>query len=203
MLAEFDGERQADIAETDDADVGVVEVHRAGKWLRVRQAGEVLEPGVIRCTRWLDAPATGLGQHGHAARWRGCVVSGNNLAWLVFVIRQLRLQRIDFGLEGLVFAGGALQVVAGERHSVTQPFGCEQVGDFVELVAGAAKSFDLDVALIDETVDQVVGLADTDAQGIAEFALGEFGVLFQQVQDAEVGELLGGHAGRLRTFVQS
>jgi hypothetical protein len=104
-------------------------------------------------------------------------------------LRDLGLQRFDFGLEGFVFEGFALEVVAGERHAVAKPFGGEQIGDLVEFVTGTAKGFDLDVTFFDEAVEEVVDLGDADAQHPGQFTLAEVGVFFEGAQDAKVAVL--------------
>ena len=110
---------------------------------------------------------------------------------------QLGAQAGELGLQGFVFPGLALQVGAGEGQALVEAFRGEQVGELFQLVVTALEVAKLDVAFGQQGLEQVVGVADADAQFRRQLPLGEVGPLFQQAQEVVVagGVVVGARGG--------
>jgi len=68
----------------------------------------------------------------------------------------------------------------------------EQVG-VGQLVVAAAEVVGLDQTLVEQGLEQVMGLAEAHAQGARQLALADFGLFFDQAENAVVGGFAGGH----------
>ena len=77
---------------------------------------------------------------------------------------QLGAQAGEFGVQGVVFLGLALQVAAGQEPAVMDAFRGEQEGELFELLAAALKAAEHQVALPRQDLEQKVDLADANAQ---------------------------------------
>ena len=60
------------------------------------------------------------------------------------------------------------------------------------------EGFDLDLTLFHQGIEQIIDLAEGDAEFVGELALGEFGRLLEEAENAETGVFLGGH-GKVAT----
>ena len=115
--------------------------------------------------------------------------------WLRVVIGQFVAHGFDFRLHGDVFLFLAREVVAGELQLGAETFRGEQVGVF-EFVFCAQEVAGLDVAFFQQRFDQVVGLAQTDAQDFGKPALADFGFRLDDFENTELGLFGGAHGLR-------
>ncbi len=102
-------------------------------------------------------------------------------------------QSLDLGLEVLVFMPLGGEVSLRQPQALGDTGGGEQVGNLLQLGVRAAEVFHLDRALVEQGVDEEIGLAKTDTELLGQFALGDVGVPLDGLEDAEMGLFFGGH----------
>jgi len=124
--------------------------------------------------------------------WRLCVRSGVACSSLPFLCSQLGAHSFDFAFQGEVFGFLAGEVGAGEAQFGGGAFGGEQV-EVGELVVVAAEVVGFDEAFFEQGFEQVVGLAQADAQPLGQLALVEAGFGGDDVEDAQLRLFLGCH----------